>query len=182
MRGLVTDLGSPRPLIDTLPGIYQEDELTRSLTSAFDEALAPILSTLDNLAAYLDPALTPDDFLEWLAGWVGILPDETWSIERRRALVALAVQLYRRRGTAAGLAMHVRLLVAGDVKVSDSGGTTWSRTAGAAPPGDGSFSVSVRVTPAKNARLDVARVEALVASATPAHVSRQVVLGDGAAP
>ena len=174
MRGLVSDLPSPRPLFGSLPGIYQEDELASALTRAFDDSLAPILSTIDNIAAYLDPALTPDDFLDWLAGWVGILPDETWPIERRRALIAVASQLYRKRGTAAGLTMQIRLVTAGDVEVTDSGGASWSKTPGSAAPGDGSYSVTVRVKPPKNEALDGARLDALVAAAKPAHVSHIV--------
>ena len=175
MRGRISELGTVRPLIDSLPGIYQQDELAGLLTSAFDDALAPIVSTIDNLPAYLDPALAPDDHLDWLAGWVGILPDETWPVERRRALVALAVQLHRRRGTAAGLAMHLRLLGAADVDVADSGGATWSKTPGADPPGDAARSMTVTVTPPKKGQLDHAKIEALVASAKPAHVAHRVV-------
>jgi phage tail-like protein len=174
VRGLVEELRSTRPLIGTLPGIYQEDELAQLLTGVFDDALAPVLSTIDNLPAYLDPALTPDDFLDWLAGWVGILPDETWPVERRRALVALAVQLYRRRGTAAGLAMHVRLLGAADVEITDSGGASWSRKPGSKPPGDGSYRVKVTVTQPKKGQLDGARIDALVGSSKPAHVAHEV--------
>lgn len=181
MRGFVDGLESPRPLIDSLPGIYQEDELARGLSHAFDDGLAPILSTIDNLDAYLDPALTPDDFLDWLAGWVGILPDETWAIERRRAIVALAAQLYRKRGTPAGLAMHVRLLTAGDVEVTDSGGAVWSKKPGAAAPGDGSYSVTVTVKPAKKGQVDPARIDALVDSAKPAHVTHKVEIVDRSA-
>ena len=176
MRGRVAELDNPRPLIDSLPGIYQEDEIVRLLTGVFDDALAPVLSTIDNVPAYLDPALAPDDFLDWLAGWVGILPDETWPVERRRALVALAVQLYRKRGTAAGLAMHVRLLGAADVDVSDSGGAIWSKKPGAKPPGNSSYSLTVTVTPPKKGQLDAGKIEALVASAQPAHVAHTVTL------
>jgi phage tail-like protein len=182
VRGLVADLASPRPLIGSLPGIYVEDELASALTAAFDDAYAPILSTIDNVAAYLDPALTPDDFLDWLGGWVGLLPDETWPIERRRALVAVAWQVYRKRGTAAGLAMHLRLLTAGEVEITDSGGATWASKPGSKPPGDGSFSVNVRVKPPKKETLDAARLEALVAAAKPAHLSHTVVIGDKGAP
>ena len=178
MRGLLADLESPRPLIDALPGIYQEDPLAREVTGAFDTELAPILSTLDNVAAYFDPALTPEDFLEWLAGWVGILPDETWSIERRRAVVALAAQLYRKRGTPAGLEMHLRLVSAGDVAVTDSGGVAWSTKPGSPPPGNGSYRLTVTVTPPKKGQLDPARIEALVRSAKPAHVAHQVTISD----
>ncbi|MDQ3128753.1 MAG: phage tail protein I [Chloroflexota bacterium] len=181
MRGLVADLRSPTPLIESLPGIYQEDALARALMQAFDEVLAPILSTLDNLEAYFDPALTPDDFLEWLTAWVGILPDETWPIERRRALVALAVQLYRKRGTAAGLAMHVRLLGAGDVDVSDSGGAVWSRTPGTAAPGDASYRVTVTVRPPKKGQVDPAKLDELVAAAKPAHVTHRITIGERSA-
>jgi phage tail-like protein len=182
VRGLVADLASPQPLADSLPGIYQEDELARALTRAFDDGLAPIVGTIDNIAAYLDPALTPDDFLDWLAGWVGILPDETWPIERRRAIVAVASQIYRRRGTAAGLTMQLRLLTAGDVEVTDSGGASWSKTPGSKPPGDGSYSVRVRVKPPKKETIDAARLNALVAAAKPAHVAHTVEIGDRAAP
>lgn len=181
MRGLVPQLPTPSPLIESLPGIYQEDDVARSLTGVFDDALAPIVNTIDNLPAYLDPALAPDDFVDWLAGWVGVMPDETWPIERRRALVALAVQLYRRRGTAGGLAMHVRLLGAADVDVSDSGGSIWSKKPGTKPPGDSSYSLSVKVTPPKKGQLDAAKIEALVASAKPAHVVHKVTLADRSA-
>ena len=181
MRGLVVGLDSPRPLIDSLPGIYQDDAIARALTGALDQALAPILGTLDNLEAYFDPALTPDDFLEWLMGWVGIVADETWPIERRRALVALAVQLYRKRGTAAGLAMHVRLLGAGDVEVRDSGGAVSSKTPGGKAPGDASYSLTVLVTPPRKGQADPVKLDELVASAKPAHVTHRVTIRERSA-
>jgi phage tail-like protein len=182
MRGLVGELRSPVALIGTLPGIYQDDDLARSLTAAFDDAFAPIVSTIDNMPSYLDPALTPDDFIDWLAGWVGLVPDETWPIERRRAMVAVAWQVYRKRGTVAGLTMHLRLITAGDVEVSDSGGATWAKTAGSKPPGDASYTVKVRVKPPKRETVDAARIDALVAAAKPAHVAHTVEIGDRAAP
>ena len=159
-RGAVSGLSSPWPTIASLPGLYQDDELASALTGALDEVLAP--------------ALTPEDFLDWLAGWVGIVLDETWPLERRRALVAAAAQLYRKRGTTAGLAMHLRLFAGGEVEITESGGATWSATAGAAAPGDPSFSVTVRLRPPKKAAVDIARVEALVAAEKPAHVVHRI--------
>jgi phage tail-like protein len=173
-RGAVSGLSSPWPTIASLPGLYQDDELASALTGALDEVLAPALTTIDNIAAYLDPALTPEDFLDWLAGWVGIVLDETWPLERRRALVAAAAQLYRKRGTTAGLAMHLRLFAGGEFEITESGGATWSATAGAAAPGDPSFSVTVRLRPPKKAAVDIARVEALVAAEMPAHVVHRI--------
>lgn len=179
-RGLLAGLPSPAPLNRGLPAIYQEDDLSQRLVEAFDEMLSPAISTVDNIAAYLDPALTPPDFLDWLAGWVGMLLDETWPIERRRAFVAVASQLYRNRGTADGLAAQVRLLTAGEVEVEESGGSAWSTTADAAPPGEPSFSVVVRVKPPPKSKLDPAKLEALVGAAKPAHVVHRLVIASRA--
>jgi phage tail-like protein len=173
-RGHVDGMASPAPMGPTLPGLYQEDKFTQDFVSAFDEIMAPIMSTIDNFSAYLDPALTPEDFLDWLAGWVGVLLDETWPIERRRAFVAIASQLYKTRGTAAGLAAQVRLFTAGEVSIEESGGSAWSPTADAEPPGTADFSVTVKVKPPAKAKIEVARLNALVAAAKPAHVKHTV--------
>jgi hypothetical protein len=78
--------------------------------------------------------------------------------------------------------MQLRLLTAGDVEVTDSGGASWSKTPGSKPPGDGSYSVRVRVKPPKKETIDAARLNALVAAAKPAHVAHTVEIGDRAAP
>jgi phage tail-like protein len=165
----VDGLASPHPLADGLPGIYQEDDLTRRLLAAFDDMLAPVFLSLDDLAAYLDPMLTPEDFLEWLAGWVGVLLDENWPIERRRAFVAQAVQLYRQRGTRRGLEAHVRMFTGGDVTIEDTGGVSWSATSGGAPPGRSGYAIRV-VLSGGPGPIDRGRLDTLVATAKPAHV------------
>jgi phage tail-like protein len=174
MRGAVPGLASAFPIVETLPALYQEDELTRRLTAALDEVLAPAISTVDNLSAYLDPSLTPDDFLEWLGGWVAALLDETWPIERRRAFVAQAADLHRRRGTVAGLADHVRVFTDGQVEIVEQGGATWSATHGGALPGGPARTLHVRVTAARASDVDAARLDALVAAAKPAHLRHTV--------
>ena len=70
------------------------------MMSAFDEVLAPLFTTLDCFDSYLDPELAPVDFVDWLASWVGVDIDETWTLERRRRLIQNAAVLYRIRGTA----------------------------------------------------------------------------------
>lgn len=174
MRGAVPGLASAFPLVASLPALYQEDDLAPRLTAAFDEVLAPAISTIDNLGAYLDPALTPDDFLEWLGSWVAALLDETWPLERRRAFVAQAADLHRRRGTVGGLADHVRVFTDGDVEVREAGGVAWSATSGGALPGSASRSLHVRVTVADPADVDATRLDALVAAAKPAHLGHTV--------
>jgi len=176
VRGMIAGLASPHPLGASLPALYQEDAFAQRLTGALDEVLAPIFSSLDTLHAYLDPALAPDDFLDWLAGWVGVSLDETWPIERRRQLVADATQLYRSRGTVAGLAAQIVIYTGGEVSVEDNGSAAWSATAGGKIPGSAAPRLSVRVTVDDPNAVSLARLEAVVATAKPAHVPHTITV------
>ena len=160
---------------------------TRTTTSssgcstALDEVLAPVISTIDNFASYLDPALAPDDFLDWLAGWVGVALDETWDEARRRMIVAPAVELYRLRGTAAGLAGQVAIQTGGAVEIVENGATAWSVDPGGELPGSPEPLVVVRVTVPDPKAIDTQRLDAMVAAAKPAHVTHRIEIVKGAA-
>jgi phage tail-like protein len=173
-RGLLRTVISPHPLGATLPSLFQEDDFTRRFVSAFDDALAPIFTTLDNFTAYLDPWLAPADFLEWLGSWFGLTLDEGWSVDRRRAVLANAFEFYRMRGTAKGLKSQVEIFTGGAVDVIDTGGVTTSRTAGESLPGSPNFAVLVRITVDDPSTISPARLDALVAAAKPAHVTHKV--------
>src|SRR2546427_1217216 len=121
-RGLVRALISPHPLGDALPALFQEDGFTQRFMSAFDAALAPVFATLDNLPTYFDPWLTPPDFLEWLGSWFGLALDDSWSVERRRAVLAGAFEFYRMRGTVKGLKAQIETLTGGTAEIIDTGG------------------------------------------------------------
>jgi phage tail-like protein len=174
MRGLVPGLPSPSPLLDMLPSIYQEDPFTERFVGGFDDVLAPVLSTVDCLVDYLDPLLAPEDFLAWLSGWVGIDLDEGWPLERRRAVVASAVEMYRMRGTVAGLRAHLEVLTGGEVDIADSGGVAWSLDPAADLPGQAHPRVAVRVRVSDPARVPSDLVEDAVAAGKPAHVVHRV--------
>jgi phage tail-like protein len=176
MRGTTGELAMPYPLGLMLPAVLQEDELLMRFTEAADGVLAPAVSTLDCLTAYVDPALAPADFLGWLAGWVGIELDETWPVERARAAVARAVGLHRARGTVDGLRGYLELITGGEVEVSDTGGVTWSVT----PVDDFGPAVPARVQViARSNRIGLAALDAAVDAAKPAHVGHDVRLSDG---
>jgi phage tail-like protein len=170
MRGLVSDLVNPQPLLGILPSLFHEDDVTVRFTSAFDESLAPVFSTLDNFSTYLDPALAPDDFVQLLAHWVASFDDGRLAEDRRRALVARAVELHAQRGTRRGMEETIRLACGVDVEVDESGGTSWSSSAGSAPPGRSSAGLVVRVRGAA----DVGLVTRLVEALRPAHVPARV--------
>ena len=78
--------------------------------------------------AIFDPALAPDDFLNFLATWVAASIDENWPVERQRAFIAQSVMLDRRRGTLAGLTDYIEALTDLPVEATDNGGVAYSRT------------------------------------------------------
>lgn len=171
VRGRIDGLDSPFPLLGQLPGVYQEEGFTERFVGSFDDGLAPILSTLDNLSAYVDPDLTPEDFLAWLAGWVAVEVDDLTRTADLRRSVREAVPNHRRRGTRAGLRDMVAHLTGAEVEVTDSGGAIWSRTPGTPLPGDADPVVRITVRVDRVEAFDRTRLQSVVRSATPVHVT-----------
>ena len=173
-RAFVPELTSPHPLGAFLPALYQQDDFAQRWTAGLDLVLAPVFNSLDNFEAYLDPQLAPPDFLDWLGTWMGLISDETWPTERRRAFVSQASELYRIRGTPRGLASHVQIFSGGQVQILEHGGTSWSTRSGAALPGSPGFDLVVRIRVEDPASIDVTRLNALIAAAKPAHLVHRV--------
>lgn len=174
MRGLIPGLENPQPLASGLPAAFHDNLMATRFVAALDEAIAPIVNVLDNLDAHFDPALTPADFLPWLASWLGLELDENWSEAQQRRMVSKAVELYQLRGTRRGVAMLLSLYVGIDeaaVEVDDSGGVAWSVSPNGALPGDRGASVTTRLRVDDPQAIDRQRVERLLATAVPAHVA-----------
>lgn len=174
MRGTIEGLATPTPLGPMLPAVYQEDDFSMRFVGGFDDVLAPIIGTLDCLIDYFDPALTPTDFLDWLGSWVGMELDESWATERRRAAVATAVEMYRMRGTISGLRANLEVLSGGTVEITDSGGVAWSTKPMGELPGQASPRLAVRVGLAETSDRVEKAIDAIVATAKPAHVVHRV--------
>jgi phage tail-like protein len=108
-----------------LPAIYQADPASRDFLarflSIFEEIFGGIEARVENLWQLFDPegapAAAPHDFLSWLAGWVDMLFDASWTTETRRSLLRHAPELYRRRGTPAGLKLLLKLALGVEVHV-----------------------------------------------------------------
>ena len=178
-RGAVENLRSRMPIGPSLPSLYHADDFCQRLTTVFDDALSPVVSTLDCFDAYLDPSLAPDDFVEWLAGWVAVSIDEAWAPERRRQLVAVAVELYRSRGTVAGLVAAVELYTGVTPEVVESGGCAWSEVADSALPGSAQARLEVLIRMADPSRVDGRVVERIVAENKPAHLPHHIDIRPG---
>ena len=95
--------------LEYLPALYRDDEFMGQFLLIFQSILKPIENTIDNLALYFNPLMTPEPLLPWLASWVDLVLDPTWPEERRRELVKSAAELYRWRGTKRGLTEYLRI-------------------------------------------------------------------------
>jgi phage tail-like protein len=177
LRGVVPGLVTPVPLLQRLPGVLQDDPFMQRFVTAFDEGLAPIIATLDGLGGYVDPWLAPADFLNWLAGWVGLDElDDAWTLDQRRAVVAGAALVHRQRGTVRGVREALSLTLDARVEVTDSGGCTWSPRPGADPPGEETPSLRVRIFVNDPDAVDTRRIEAAIEAVKPAHLEHSYEL------
>lgn len=174
MRALIPGLEAAHPLGLALPGLFQDDGLAQRLTGALDEVLAPVVSTLDSLDIYFDPALAPADFVAWVGSWVGVIAEDAGPLHRQRALVAQAAELYRWRGTRRGVAEFVRLYTGTEPEIIESGGVSWSPVPEGAPPGSDEPLLVVRVRLTDPSEVAIRRLDALVAATKPAHIPHRV--------
>jgi phage tail-like protein len=172
MRGVVTGLASPHPLADTLPSMLREDPFAGSLCETFDHLLAPALLTLDTFANYLDPATIPEDMIPWLAQWFGLGVDPNTEQARQRHELQVASSLIATRGTGAGIKTELENALGMPVEVSESHSSPMS---GGSPPGEAQkVSLNVVVHSAEGQEVDLDRLEALIRSVKPVHVSHTV--------
>ncbi|WP_158849531.1 phage tail protein [Saccharothrix deserti] len=178
-RAALPELLSRYPLGAMLPALYAADDFAQRFTSGLDAVLSAILSTLDNLPSYFDAELTPTDFVPWLASWLAADLDPTWPEPLRREVVGRAVELHRLRGTARGLVARLELCLDVRAEVVDGPGVTWSSRPDTDLPAREVDAVVVRVWPGRSGVVDRERVEALVESVRPVHVTCVVEVVDG---
>lgn len=100
--------------LDLLPAIYRQDtdsaDFTARFLALFDASIADLDNAIERAPALLDAGGVPDDVLPWLARFLGLALDPAWEPARRRAVLRALPELYRRRGTLAGLKLAFRLV------------------------------------------------------------------------
>ncbi|PSN16056.1 hypothetical protein C7271_20445, partial [filamentous cyanobacterium CCP5] len=98
-----------------LPPLYQRDRVSASFLDRFLANPEGLFTTLEGAIAQaqvlLDPRTAADIDLDWLAGWLGLALDPTWTPYQRRLLLAQAAYFCRRRGTTVGILQAVLLTV-----------------------------------------------------------------------
>jgi phage tail-like protein len=102
-----------RKLLGYLPRVYRDEEFLGRFLLIFQSVLDPIEQRLDQSDHFLDPAATPDDFLPWLASWLGVTFTPGMSLASQRALVLRACELHRWKGTRRALREELALRTGG---------------------------------------------------------------------
>ena len=95
--------------IKYLPAIYSENEFMSRFLMIFESVLGPMERTLDNIWHYLDPHVTPEEYLGWLATWVKIDLMQPMDPLRQRLFLKKSGELFRCRGTKKGLLEYLTL-------------------------------------------------------------------------
>lgn len=168
-------------VVDGLVGPQTVGELTapflRRFLEGLEDVVAPVVSTLDNLGGYVSVDTAPEHFLAWLA-WVVGADDPGVATQRRRDVVAQALELHRWEGTVRGIAALVAAqlgLSPADVAVTDGGETAWDADPAAGLAGPASRTVVVRV-PAAPRATTAETVRSLVEAALPVGLSVELVM------
>lgn len=108
-----------RAWIQYLPGIYQDaDEENADFLQRFllinQHLTSGVEEKLEFVHELFDARLTGEKYLPWLASWLAMPLLEGWDEEKRREIIQRVPEIYRLRGTAAGLKLALRLFA--DVK------------------------------------------------------------------
>jgi phage tail-like protein len=113
--------------LDDLPAVYSEDPRARDFgerfVSLFDAFLDDVDAAIAGRPALLDAEALPDDALGWLGGLIGLGLEAEMPVRRRRDLITAAPDLYRRRGTPAGLRDTLRIALGVPASVEELGTT-----------------------------------------------------------
>jgi len=112
-----------------LPAVYRADSISADFTarflSIFDTLRARTSGKITDIARYFDPKATPanppnvpgNDFLSWLAAWLGLSLQNNWPVKKRRELVRQAHRLFDLRGTPAGLKLMIQLYTGSEPRI-----------------------------------------------------------------
>ncbi|MDI7278038.1 MAG: FHA domain-containing protein [Anaerolineae bacterium] len=151
--------------LEYLPPIYEQDPFLGRFLLAFEGVLAPIEQTVDSFDLYLDPKTAPPHFLEQLAAWLGLTLDEKWPLQKRRAVLAEAAELYRLRGTRRGLSRHLQIYTDVEPEITEPEGRP--------------FHFVVRLRVKRDQQVDRATVERIIEANKPAHTTYSLEIVSG---
>lgn len=123
---------------DLLPAVYLDDAaggaFTQRFLSLFDASLDTVAETVRRFPALLHSGAAPPEVLPWIARFLSVSLDGSWSIAARRRVLAGAPELFRKRGTLPGLERAIELAYDTAPTIVEHG---WERAWGGVASGSG---------------------------------------------
>lgn len=118
-------LGLPKSRSAEWTDLAQQPGFEEIVGGASEQGTSELL--LEGIQRYFDPGpddlpvqgkvadfgRAPSEFLAWLAGWVALALRDDWTDDHKRKFIAKAVELYRLRGTKAGVIQFVQTYTGG---------------------------------------------------------------------
>jgi phage tail-like protein len=93
--------------LDYLPAVYQEDEESRDFLERYLSMFGTLFSEMEteigDMSRFIDPHRAEGEHLRWLATWLGLAADDSWTDDQVRSFINAAHELYRYRGTKRGM-------------------------------------------------------------------------------
>lgn len=94
-------------LAEYLPAVFRQDAQSASFLERFLANTEGFLTVWEgaiaNAQVLFDSRTCPQDFLDWLGQWFGIVFEHHWEASRKRLLLKNAITLFNQRGTKLGL-------------------------------------------------------------------------------
>jgi phage tail-like protein len=151
-------VGMPRDRsrwLQYLPYIYSEYPFLGRYLLIFEDLFGPLDQVVGHFDLYLDARTAPESFLGTLAEWLGLVLDDRWPAERRRAILRSAVELYDYRGTKVGMTQLLEASTGCQVEIEEQV--------------EGPHSFQVTIHQGQDREIDEGMVRHLIDTNKPAH-------------
>jgi phage tail-like protein len=107
-----------RTLMENLPSIDQRSEaqpgsFLRALVGVLETTTQDLDARIATLGSLVHPSTAPEEWLDFVARWLGVPWDDGLGLEQKKAIVSRAPEIARGRGTRAGLEALLESLVPG---------------------------------------------------------------------
>jgi phage tail-like protein len=138
-----------------LPWIYSEHPFLGRYLLIFEDLFGPLDQAIAHFDLVLNPRTAPESYLSVLANWLGLVLDDRWPVDQRRAILRSAVELYDFRGTKKGMIQLLEACTRCVVEITEDV--------------EGPHSFRVTLSPQKGQEIDEGMIRYLVETNKPAH-------------
>lgn len=98
-----------------MPAVYQEDKNSASFLERYlanmEGIYAELEGKIEKVQVLFDSQNIAAEYLDWLAGWLGVIFEPSWNEAKRRLFLAHTIDIFNKHGTVAGLKLAVRFAI-----------------------------------------------------------------------